>query len=199
MTQPSNQKIYEIFSEIMTYSKIKYAEEGIGEAYVVYNDKGILFDIVFNRIEKRYIFNHYDLLTKELAKHGITGGVYLNPQTIFETVAFSYKVRKIAMNTNKDVYKLYQTTLIDSDVSFEMRKGFKTYVVSTNGIPAYAIGYNPQIKKCGFTRYELMKALYKICDINMDQKPDYPSLYKKTKDSYLAQIAVENIYGLEIE
>ncbi len=199
MTQPSNQKIYEIFSEIMTYSKIKYAEEATGEAYVIYNDNGVLFDVVFNRIDGKYTFEPYDLLTKELGKYGITNVFYLNPQTIFETVDFSYKIRKIIRDTKKDVYKLYQTTLIDSDVSFEMRKGFKTYIVSTNGIPAYAIGYNPQIKKCGFARYELMKVLYKICDIDMDKKPDYQLLYKKTKDSYLAQTVIENMRDFEIE
>ena len=115
---------------------------------------------------------------------------------IYGTVAFAYKTQQLVHRARKDYSVIYKDLLIDSDILFQMRGNFETYVVYNAGMPGYAIGYDPKTHKHGFKRYELVETLYKVCDIPMDKKPEYEALYKRTHDAYMVQVVVENIAHL---
>jgi hypothetical protein len=186
------QDTHEIFAKILADANIKYVNGLDGEAYVLYDDdKGVLFEIIFNKHIKKYFFKPTKVLLDKYKQYGMSENNNLTPQIIFETVAFKYKIYRIVANTGNDVSKLYQQTMVDSDVIFQMRGDFETYMTMHSGVSGYAIGFNSKTKQYGFKRYELIDTLYKICEIPYDKKPNYPDLYKKTKDLYQAQQVVE--------
>ena len=77
-----------------------------------------------------------------------------------------------------------------------MRGNFETYMITNSGFAGFAIGHNKETHQYGFKRYELVNTLYKICGISLENKPNYASLYKRAKDYYMAQVAIENIQHL---
>ena len=185
-----------LLSDILANSYITYASERNGDAYVVYNDDGVLFSITYKAFQKEYIFEGTNLLKSQYQKYGLPSDAKPNPHMIYDTVAFAYKTYEIIEKAAKDISFIYNKSLIDSDIIFQMRGNFETYVVMNAGIASYAIGYDKKTGKYGFKRYELVKTLYKICGIPEEKKPNYASLYQRAKDYYLAQVAAENIKHL---
>lgn len=196
MTPNKQEKFSELFTNILIESGIEFASGDNGYSYVVYNDKGLLFYVLYHKITKQYRFSSTNLFKLEYKKYDLETTDVPDPQKVFESVAFAYKIRQIVQKAKKNVSVIYDETLIDSDVILQHRRDFETYVVMNSGFLGYAIGYNPSTKQYGFKRYELVKILYKICDIPLEKKPDYAKLYKKAKDQYMAQVAFDNIQHL---
>jgi hypothetical protein len=196
MTQQEHEIFTELFSDILTHSGIQYSNTFGKEAYVVYNNAGIMFSITFNKLRDSYILGDSVLLKSKYKQYGLSADAVPNYKMIFETVAFAYKIQQFVLHTQKDFSTAYKDMLIESDIEYEKRGDFETYVVTNAGIPGYAIGYNPKTQQHGFKRYELMNTLYKVCNISPDKKPDYASLYKRVKDQYFAQTVAENIQHL---
>ena len=196
MQKNEQEKFSDLFSNVLTRSGIEYANGHAGEAYTVYDDKGILFTITFYKYENKYVFGRTELLKPEYTKYGLSVEARPNPQMVFETIAFSYKIRQTVIKARKNFSAIYYDTLIDSDIIYQTRGDFETYMVKNSGFPGYAIGYNPKTGQYGFKRYELINTLYKICELSPETKPNYAFLYKRTKDCYMAQVAAENIQHL---
>ena len=196
MTQKESDKFCELFSQCLIGAGIEYAATKDGEAYVAYNEDGILFTATYYKHKGKYVFGRTDLLKAKYKKYGLSHDDMPNPKMVFETLAFTYKLRKIAVKARKNVSDIYNEIMIDSDIIFQMRGNFETYMVMNSGFSGYAIGYDEKTGQYGFKRYELVETLYKICEISPDKKPDYAHLYKRTKDYYLAQEVVENIRHL---
>lgn len=189
-------KFSSLFSSVLANSCIKYTSERNCDAYVVYDGNSVLFTIIFDKDKHAYIFEATNLLKSLYTKYGLTPESKPNPSMVYETVAFAYKTYDMIKHAKQDISFIYNKSLIDSDIIFQMRGNFETYVVMNAGITSYAIGYDKKTGKYGFKRYELVKTLYKICGIPEERKPNYASLYKRAKDYYLAQVALENIQHL---
>lgn len=196
MTQNEHDKFSELFTNTLVDAHIEYATGAEGEAYVVYNDNGILFSITFLKKHNKYAFGATELFKSQYSKYGLPKEAVPDHKKVYETVAFAYKTKEIGKMAKKDIFFIFKELLIESDIVFQMRGRFETYMVLNSGFESFAIGYDPETNKYGFKRYELVKTLYKACNIPEDKKPDYPSLYKRTKDVYMAQVAVENIRHL---
>ncbi len=196
MIKTEQKKFFELFSQCLANAGIEYASTKDGEAYVAYNDEGTLFTITYYKSQGKYVFGNTALLKSKYAKYEIPDDAVPNPKTVFETVAFAYKLRKTIIKARKDVFAIYNDILNGSDITMQMRGDFETYMIMNSGIPGYAIGYNPKTHQYGFKRYELANTLYKICEISLDKKPSYSRLYEHTKNYYLIQIAAENIEHL---
>ena len=199
MTQEEHDKFSALFSDILTYSGIQYANKPTGEAYVVYNNAGIVFSITFNKTRNSYILGKSNFLQNKYKKYGLPADAVPDHKMVFETVAFAYKTQQTVLRAQKDFNALYREVLIDSDIVYNMRGDFETYMVMNTGIPGYSIGYDEKTGKYEFKKYELINTLYTVCGIPADRKPDYASLYKRTKDYYMAQTVVECMRDFEIE
>ena len=198
MTQNEHDKFSELFTNTLINADIKYASGADGEAYVVYNDFGILFNITYRKSSNKYIFDKTGLFKSEYQKYGLPVDAVPDYEKVFETVSFAYKTRQFAQKMSQDVSLLYKELLIDSDIIFQVRYNFERYTVINSGFPLYDIGYNPKTRQYGIKRHEVMKALQKACSIPLDKKPDFKSLYKRVKDSYMAQTVVESMRNFEI-
>ena len=198
MPQNEHEKFSELFTDTLINANIKYVSGADGEAYVAYNDFGILFNITYRKSSDKYIFNCTNLFKSEYKKYGLPVDAVPNYEKVFESVAFAYKTRQFTQHINKDVSLLYTELLIDSDITFQVRYEFERYTVINSGFPAYDIGYNPKTKQYGFKRHEIMKALQKACNIPLETKPDFQSLYKRVKDTYMAQMVIECMRDFEI-
>lgn len=198
MTQSEHDKFSALFSNILTYSAIKYANNLNGEVYVVYNNYGIVFSITFNKTRNSYTLGKSNFLQNEYKKYGLPADAVPDHKMVFETVAFAYKTQQTVLRAQKDFNTLYKDALIDSDIIYNMRGDFETYMVMNNGFPGYAIGYDEKTGKYEFKKYELINTLYTVCGIPESRKPDYASLYKRTKEHYMAQTAVECMRNFEI-
>lgn len=196
MTQNEHDKFSELFTNTLVDAHIEYATGAEGEAYVIYNDFGILFNIAFRTSSSKYVFGRTELFKSEYKKYGLSVDAVPDYEKVFETVAFTYKTRQFVKKIKQDVSLLYQELLIDSDIEFQVRYSFDRYMVINSGFPIYDIGYNPKTGQYGIKRHEIMKALYKACNIPLDKKPDFKSLYKRVKDTYMAQVAIENAQHL---
>ena len=155
-----------------------------------------MFTITFRNNMNKYEFTCTKLFKSQYAKHGLASDIKLNYAEIFSTVAFAYKIEQIAIRAQKNFSTLYNDILIDSDVIYQMRGDFETYMVINSGIAGFAIGHNKKTGQYGFKRYELVNTLYTVCSISPDKKPNYAKLYKRAKDQYMAQVAMENIRHL---
>ncbi len=198
MTQSEHDKFSALFSDILTYSGIQYANKPTGEAYVVYNNAGIVFSITFNKTRNSYTLGKSNFLQNEYKKYGLPADAVPDHKMVFETVAFAYKTQQTVLRAQKDFNTLYKDVLIDSDILYHTRGDFETYMVTNHGTPGYSIGFNPKTGKYDLTNYMLIKTLYTVCGIPESRKPDYASLYKRTKDYYMAQTVVECMRNFEI-
>ena len=196
MPQNEQDKFSELFSQCLINAGIEYACTKDGESYVAYNEDGILFTATYYKDKGKYVFGRTDLLKAKYKKYGLSTDNIPNPKMVFETLAFTYKLRKIVVKARKDVSEIYNEILFDSDITMQMRGDFETYMIMNNGFSGFAIGHNPKTKQYGFKRYELVNTLYKICEISPEKKPDYAKLYKKAQDYYMAQVACENMQHL---
>ena len=199
MTQSEHDKFSALFSDILTYSGIQYANNLNGEVYVVYNNAGIVFSITFNKTRNSYILGKSNFLQNEYKKYGLPADAVPDHKMVFETVAFAYKTQQTALRAQKDFNVLYRDVLIDSDIVYNMRGDFETYMVMNNGFPGYAIGYDEKTGKYEFKKYILINTLYTVCGIPADRKPDYKKLYKMVKDQYMANTVIETMRDFEIE
>ena len=195
MSQNEQNNFNVLLSNVLSTSGIKYACGENGYSYVVYNDDGVLFTITYFK-KGEYVFDPTRLLKKEYKNYGLPDNATPSPKMVFETVSFAYKIHNIAKKAHKNVSVIYNEILIDSDIVLQMRGNFETYMVMNSGVSGFAIGYDENTKKYGFKRYELVETFYKICEISQDKKPDYADLYKKTKEYYTAQAALENMQHL---
>lgn len=196
MIQSDQDKFSALFTNILMYSGIEYSVGDKGCAYVVYDNRGISFSISYNRFTNEYTFRGYELFKSEYAKYGLPDNASPSPQKVFDSVAFAYKIRNTVVKARQNVSVIYNDILIDSDIVFQMRGDFETYMVMNAGYSGYAICHREKDRTYGFKRYELVNTLYKICEIPMNKKPDFAALYKRTKDAYMAQVAIENIQHL---
>lgn len=192
----THSKFTDLLSKTLSTSNIKYVNSYTGEAYVVYNNDGIMFTITFRNDMNKYEFTCTNLFKSQYAKHGLASDIKLNYAEIFSTVAFAYKIEQMVIRAQKDFSTLYNDILIDSDVIYQMRGDFETYMVTNSGIAGFAIGHNKKTGQYGFKRYELVNTLYTVCSISPDKKPNYAKLYQRVKDQYMAQVAMENIQHL---
>ena len=198
MYQTEQEKFSALFSDTLFRANIEYSEGNAGISYVVHNSSDVLFWIVYYKETNKYEYTPSDLLKSEYKKYSLQLDAKPNTKELFETVEFTYKTRKIKKQATKEISQIYINTLIESDIVFEMRKNFETYFVLNAGIPSFAIGYNPETKKYGIKLYDLIQTLYKACNIPLENKPDLPSLYRKAKDFYMAQVVCDNAYDLQI-
>ena len=198
MTQEEHDKFSELFGNILTHSCIQHAIEPNGEAYVVYGDVGIFFSITFNKVRNSYILGNSALLKSFYKQYGISADAVPDHKMIFDTVAFAYKTQQTILRAQKDFSELYKEVLIESDIVYKMRGSFETYTVTNAGIPGYTIGYDKETDTYRLTMHELIKTLYSVCGIPTDRKPNCESLYKRTKDYYMAQTVVECMRDFKI-
>lgn len=99
---------------------------------------------------------------------------------------------------NAKLETIYDSVLENSDIVFEMRGNFETYVTTCAGVPGFAIGYNKKSGQYGFKRYDLINTLYTASKISYDNKPNYSKLYEKAKNAYMFQVVRDNIENLDI-
>ena len=93
---------------------------------------------------------------------------------------------------------IYNTVIDNSEIKFEMRGDFETYIATKNDLLEFAIGYNKKTEKYGFKRYDIVYSLYKLNNIPDTEKPNYSKLYEKTKNTYMFQVVRDNIENLDI-
>lgn len=198
MTQNEQEKFSNLFTDALMKSDIQYANGLDGEAYVVYGESGILFNITYRKSTNKYIFGRTELFKSQYSKYGLSVDAVPDHKMVFESVSFAYKIRQVAQRAKKDYTTLYNDLLINSDIQFHKQGDFEVYIVYNSGFKGYAIGYNAETNKYGFKRYELMNTMYKVCDIAPDKKPDYAALYKRAKEYYQAQVVVESMRNFEI-
>jgi hypothetical protein len=198
MTLEEHDKFSKLFSDILTFSGIQYANEPDGEAYVVYNNAGIVFSITFNKLRNSYVLKNSFFLKSKYKQYGLSADAVPDHQMVFETVAFAYKTQQTVLRAQKDFSVLYKDVLVDSKVTYNMHGDFETYMVTNAGIPGYSIGYDEKTGKYELKKYELINTLYTACGVPDTRVPNYASLYKRTKDYYIAQTVVECMHNFEI-
>lgn len=177
----SDKPITEDVVDFLRKNTIKHVYGDNGESYIAYNDNGVFFDITFHENINKYMIRPY----------GHFAGT--DPNFIFDAMSYAFRVQELAKIGKKNINRLYTESMVDSDVFFEKRKDFETYITEYKEVTGYAIGYNPKTQQYGFKRYCLINNAYEFGNIPLDQKPDYAKLYTKTKQLYEAQMAIQSM------
>ena len=199
MNKESKQNISQLFDDILSGAYIEYSAQKGVEAYVAYDERGIIFGISLNKTNNTYYLYETDLLKSEYEKHKISPKSVKDYKYIYLDTSLIYNIREIVLNTNNDINSLFKTILFKSDIIFHMNEGFESYFVINSGLPVYNIGHNPNTHQYGMNRYLMANTLCKICGIPQNIKPDYKKLYKMVKDQYMANTVIETMCDFEIE
>lgn len=101
-----NEQVNNLFIKILCQSEIDYTYANGFYKYIVYNDKGSLFSIGFNKNIKKYGFGRTELMLKEYKKNGLSTEIKPDFPYLYNETLKRYDIYKTMGKEFQSVFDL---------------------------------------------------------------------------------------------